>query len=283
MAVAALLLLAPAARAQKESGPPPNYVQLAPPDQAEGRAIVEGFRRQGIAGDYYLEFELQVLPRHGDGRVLHGRLWGSRNAAGPVSRVSVGATAEGVPSDEVRLLIQSGPDPRIWRWAGGAGAPAAPLPAGALFEPVAGTNLTAFDLQMPFLFWPEFLYEGVARMHGRPAHRFLFHPPAGAAPRDPAVTGVRAYLDTQYTAFVQAELIGEKDKVLKTLSILDLKKIGDQWIVKTVDCRDEATRDKTRFAVTAAALNQHFPPAVFDPAGLAEPAARPDGVLELKP
>ncbi len=283
MAVAVFSLFAPHARAQKEPAPPPNFVQLTPPDQAEGRAIVEEFRRQGIAGDYYLEFELQVLPRHGEGRVLHGRLWGSRNAAGPVSRVSVGATAGGVSSDGVRLLIQSGPDPRIWRQTGGVGAPAEPLPAGALFEPVAGTNLTAFDLQMPFLFWPDFLYEGVARMHGRPAHQFLFHRPAGMAPGGPDVTGVRAYLDTQYTAFVQAELIGEKGTVLKTLSILDLKKIGDQWIVKTVDCREEASRDKTRFAVTAAALNQHFPPAIFDPEGLAEPAARPDGVLELTP
>jgi hypothetical protein len=278
-----LCLLTPSAEAQKESRPPPNYLQLSPPDQAEGRAIVEGFRRQGIAGEYYLEFELQVLPRHGAEQVLHGRLWGSRNASGPVSRVSVWTAAVGPGSDEVRLLIQSGPKPQIWRWAEGSAAPVAPLAIEALFEPVAGTDLTAFDLQMPFLYWPEFAYEGLARMHGRPAHQFLFYPPADVAKRNPALRGVRAYLDTQYNALVQAELIGEDNHALKTLSLLDLKKIGDQWIVKSADCRNEATRNKTRLAFTAAALNQQFSKTLFDPASLAEPAAIPDGLVKIEP
>jgi hypothetical protein len=159
----------------------------------------------------------------------------------------------------------------------------APLGVEALFEPVAGTGLTAFDLQMPFLYWPEFVYEGLARMHGRPAHQFLFYPPADVARRNLALHGVRAYLDTQYTALVQVELIGENDLALKTLSILDLKKIGDQWIVKSVDCRDEPTRNKTRFAVTAAALNQRFSSKVFDPGDLAEPAAIPGELVKLTP
>ena len=173
--------------------------------------------------------------------------------------------------------------PQIWRWTEGSGAPAAPLGVEALFEPVAGTDLTAFDLQMPFLFWPEFVYEGLARMHGRPAHKFLFYPPADIAARNPALHGVRAYIDTQYTAFVQAELIGENDQAVKTLSILDLKKIGEQWIVKSVDCREEATRNKTRFSVTAAALDQHFSSAVFDPMNLAGPAIVPGELVKLTP
>ena len=148
---------------------------------------------------------------------------------------------------------------------------------------MAGTDLTAFDLQMPFLYWPEFVYEGLARMHGRPAHQFLFYPPANVAQRNPALRGVRAYLDTQSTALVQAELIGENDQALKSLSILDLKKIDDQWIVKSVDLREESTRNKTRFAVTAAALNQHFSPTVFEPTSLSAPAAIPDGLVNLTP
>jgi len=283
LALLTLSFLAPAAQAQKESRPPPNYAQLSPPDQAEGRAIVEAFRQQGIAGDYYLEFQLQVLPRHGAEQVLSGRLWGSRNAAGPVSRVSVSAFSADARSGEVRLLIQGGPMPQVWQWTEGSGAPVAPLGVGALFEPVAGTDLTAFDLQMPFLYWPEFVYEGLARMHGRPAHQFLFYPPADVAGRNPTLRGVRAYLDTQYTALVQVEMIGENDQALKTLSILDLKKIGDQWIVKSVDCRDESIRNKTRFAVTAAALNQRFSSMVFDPRSLAEPAVVPGELVKLTP
>ena len=274
--LAAACGLMPQVFAQKGERPPPSYVQLGKPDQAEGRKILEQFRQQGIAGEYFLEFVLRVLPRHGAERVLRGSLWGSRNAAGPISRVSV-RTAEVGAGSEVRLLVQSGASPALWRWSEGADGTTEPLGVAALFEPVAGTDLTPFDLQMPFLYWPDFLYEGLARMRGRPAHQFLFYPPADVRERNPTLTGIRAYLDTQYTALVQAALIGEGGRPLKTLSILDLKKIGDQWIVESIDLRDESTRNKTRFAVTGAALNQRFAAVVFDPAHLAEPAAVPTG------
>jgi hypothetical protein len=272
--MAALFSLAPHAHAQKGSQPPPNYVQFGEPDQKEGREVLEGFRQQGIAGDYYLEFELRVLPRHGSERVVAGRLWGSRNAAGPISRISVPATAaDGAP--EMRLLMQGGADPGLWRWIEGSGTTAEPAGVDALFEPISGTDLTAFDLQMPFLYWPGFVYEGLARVHGRPAHQFLFHPPADVTRKNPQLHGVRAYLDTQYGALVQAELIGEDNRPVKVLSLLDLKKVGDQWIPKTFDFRNETTRNKTRFAVTAAALNRTFPAAVLDPAHLPEAATAP--------
>ncbi|MFA5057648.1 MAG: outer membrane lipoprotein-sorting protein [Opitutaceae bacterium] len=270
----AVFLFPAPALAQRGQRPPPSYLQLEKPDQERGREILEQFRRQGIAGDYYFEFELQVLPRHGPERVLHGRLWGSRNASGPVSRVSILPAGSGRPG-ETRLLVQSGAAPALWRWNGEAGSPVLQSGAEALFDPVAGTDLTPFDLQMPFLYWPEFVYEGFARMRGRPAHQFLFYPPPEIAARRPALTGIRAYLDAQYTALVQVEFIDADNRIAKVLSILDLKKIGDQWIVKSIDLRDETTRNKTRFAVTAAALSQKFPAGIFQPANLAAPAAPP--------
>ena len=69
--------------------------------------------------------------------------------------------------------------------------------------------------------------------------------------------------------------------MLKTLSILDLKKIGDQWIVKSVDFRDETTRNKTRFAVTAAALNQNFPSALLTRRIWLKPAGTPGDLVIL--
>jgi hypothetical protein len=177
--------------------------------------------------------------------------------------------------------MQGGANPALWRWTKGTGAKAELVGIDALFEPVGGTDLTAFDLQMPFLYWPDAVYEGLARVHGRPAHQFLFYPPADVAQHNPLLRGVRTYLDTQYGALVQAELIGGDDRPLKVLSLLDLKKVGDQWIPKTVDFRNEATRNKTRFAVTAAALNQSFSAAVFDSAQLPEAAATPAELVKL--
>jgi hypothetical protein len=109
----------------------------------------------------------------------------------------------------------------------------------------------------------------------------LFYPPADITQHNPLLRGVRTYLDTQYGALVQAELIGGDDRPLKVLSLLDLKKVGDQWIPKTVDFRNEATHNKTRFAVTAAALNQTFPAVVFDPAHLPEAVTTPADLVRF--
>lgn len=267
--------------AQKGYRPPPEYLQFGKPDQEKGREVIEQFRRQGIAGDYYLDFELHVIPRHGKERILPGRMWGSRNAGGPISRVSV-RQPEPASAPETRLLVQSGAAPALWRWDTSAGPTIERLGIAALFEPVAGTDLTPFELQLPFLYWPDFAYEGLARMRGRPAHQFLFYPPPEVAAQLPALTGIRAFLDTQYTALVQAELIGENGRVKKIFNILDLKKIRDQWIVQSIDVRDEITRNKTRFIVTAAALNQKFSAAVFDPAHLGDPAGAPTGAELVK-
>jgi hypothetical protein len=279
LALAAISGLSLPVRAQSPYRPPPSYLQFGKPDQEQGRQILQQFREQGIRGDYYLEFELRVMPRRGDERVLRGALWGSRTAAGPITRVSIRPGAVGAP--ELRLLVQGGPAPALWRWHGETGAAAERLGVGDLFTPVAGTDLTPFDLQMPFLYWPDFVYEGLARVAGRPAHQFLLYPPADVTAQHPELTGVRVYLDTQYVALVEAELIGAGGKALKAVNLLDLKKVGDQWLVKSVDLRDETTREKTRFTVTAAALNQHFAPAVFTAAGLSEPAPVPAGLDRL--
>jgi hypothetical protein len=258
--------------------PPARYIQFGEPNQAEGRKILEGFRQQGISGDYYLEFNLRVLPRRGETRVVTGgRLWGSRNDQGPVSRVELPA-GEGMAAQ--RLLVQNGPQGAVWV-APVTGISTAPgvLDPTALFAPLAGTDLTAFDLQMPFIYWGDFVFEGMAPVRGRPAHVFLLYPPDDIAARKPELFGVRVYLDTQFGALVQAQQIGVEERVLKSITVLDFKKVDDQWMVKTIDVRDESTRNKTQFLVIGAALGLDFSGVLFEPANLAEaitppPAAR---------
>jgi hypothetical protein len=254
--------------------PPARYVQFGAPDQAEGRKILENFRQLGLSGDYYLEFNLRVLPRRGDTRVVTGgRLWGSRNETGPISRVELPALAD---TPARRLLVQNGAQGSVWSSdATGGFTPGPGLKPAALFEPLAGTGLSAFDLQMPYLYWNDFIFEGLAPVRGRPAHVFLLYPPDDIAALRPDLTGVRVYLDTQFGALVQSQLIGEGERVLKTLSVLDLKKIDDQWMVKTIDLRDEVTRDKTQFVITGAALGLDFSAVLFEPESLAAPVTPP--------
>lgn len=236
-------------------------------DQAEGARILGEFRQAGIAGDYWLAFELRVMPRKGAERTVTGVMRGTRGTSGPISRLEVGTE---------RWLIESGPQAAAWKLnPDGQVGELSPNESG---QALAGTGVTVFDLQMPFLYWREFTYEGEARVRGRPTHSFILYPPAGGPPPVPGLTGVRVLIDTQFQAMVQAELLGAKNAVEKTISLLDLKKVGDQWILKSLDVRDARTRDKTRFTVTAAALDLSWPAQTFFSASLGdEPPPVPAG------
>ena len=252
--------------AERRIRPEPRYAFTGSADPVEGRRILAEFRQLGLAGDYALDFSLRVMPRRGDERTVTGRLYGTRNEAGPLSLVEFPPATEGAR----RILVQNGPQSAVWTVARD-GADAVAVGAAQLFAPLAGTDLTAFDLQMPFLFWPDNVFEGVVSVRGRPAHRFLAYPPAEIAAARPALAGVRFYLDTQFNALVQAEELGPEETPVKTISVIDLKRTQDQWIVRTIDLRDEATRNKTRFRITGAALNLQLPHVVFSPAHLPVP------------
>ncbi|HLP07379.1 MAG TPA: outer membrane lipoprotein-sorting protein [Opitutaceae bacterium] len=254
------------ATAQSRVRPEPRYAFTGSADQNEGRRILGEFRRLGLAGDYALDFTLRVMPRRGDERIVAGRLYGTRNDTGPLTLVEFPAGTEGAR----RVLVQNGPQSSVWT-VPADNVDAVAVGAAQLFAPLGGTDLTAFDLQMPFLFWDDVVFEGVVSMRGRPAHRFLAYPPAEIAAARPGLAGVRFYLDTQFSALVEAEILGPDQTPVKTISVLDLKRTQDQWIVRTIDLRDEATRNKTRFRVNAAALSLSLPRIVFTPAHLPLP------------
>ena len=253
--------------------------QIGKPDEAGARELVERFRAAGITGDYYLEFELQALPRRGEARTYRGRLWGSRNEQGAITRIQL-LDASG---QNVRWLLQNGSTPGVWSFRAGQ---VVALPDKAALAPlIEGVELSAFDLLMPYLYWPDFQLTRIERVRGRPAHAFVFRPPAAFGQIHPEVSEVRAFLDTQFNALMQAERLGANGQVLATFALGELKKIGEQWMLKSVDLRNETTRDKTRFLVTAAALNLEFAPALFEPARLNDdvPAPRSDRLVRLDP
>lgn len=240
-------------------------------------------RNAGPGGDYYLEFELRVLPRRGDEHRIPGRLWGTRNVDGPMTRLALNVSPEsgGATGKETRLLVQGGPRPSAWSWPSGDAETAIAMDNAALFEPLAGTDLSAFDLQMPFLYWSDFVYEGKTRLYDRPADTFLLYPPASIAAQRPELAAMRVYLDPQYHALMQAEQLGENERVLKSMRMVELKKIGDQWMVKAVELRDEKTRNKTRFVVTSAGLNRDFSNALFEPGNLSSGFKAPSSLTPL--
>jgi hypothetical protein len=221
-------------------------------NQEDGARILADFQAAGIAGDYWLSFELRVMPRKGAERSVTGTLLGARGPGGPLSRLTV-------PGE--RWLIESGPQPSAWLAAGEA-APRL-LAAGEAGQAVAGTDVTVFDLQMPFRYWSDFKYEGQAVMRSRPTHSFVLRPPSGQPVPVAGLTAVRIFVDVGGGGLVQAEELGAGGAVMKTITLLDLKKVGEQWMMKAIDVRDHRTRNKTRFSVTAAALGLNLPFSTF--------------------
>lgn len=254
---------------------PPELAQVGRPGDVEAARILEQFRQAGLAGNFYLAIELRALPRRGEERVFPGRLWGGREASGPAFRLEIEDGRGGAH----RLILRNGVEGGVWRWAGGAVEQLAPAAAVAPLFP--GVEVSPFDLQMPFLYWPEAQLEKLARAFGRPAYSYLFKAPAGFLEQGGGFAAARAYLDTQFNALMQTELVAANGGVLKTFYLVSLKKVGEQYVPRQADYRNELTRDKTRFQVTGAALNLALPAGAFSPASLAEPWAPPAAALVL--
>jgi hypothetical protein len=256
---------------------PPELSQLGRPDDAEAAAILERFRSAGLAGDFYLEFQLRTLPRRGEEQIYSGRLWGGRRSGASVFRVEVEDSTRKVR----RFLLRNGAAPRAWRWEEGR---VVSLDGRTVLEPlIPGTDISAFDLQMPFLFWPGATLERITRVWGRPANAFVFRAPEVIGDGAGAIAAARAYLDTQFNALMQTELLNPAGRILKTYYLVSLKKVQDQHIPRQADYRNEFTRDKTRLEVTAAFLNAAWPAAILEPEGLGEPAPVPSQATRLAP
>jgi hypothetical protein len=240
------------------------------PNQAGGAAFLDHFRKSIYAEPVYIGFELREMPRRGGERLYHGRLWGARNAGGPVARFELDA-AEGAPAHHI--LVQGGPDSALW--VCDPPGPARRSETALMAPLIPGLQMTPFDLQMPYLYWLDAALTGERRIRGRPAYVFAFTPPGDFAAGNPGIGSVRVYLDTQYDALMQSEIVGANGRVAKTLSLLELRKVGDRWLPRDLDVRDDATRDKTRLSVTAIAIGISVDPATFDPDHLAGAASAP--------
>ena len=247
-----------------------THALAAPTEGADAAAALDSFRRSVYAEPVYIEFELREMPRRGDEHVFHGRLWGIRNERGPVARFELNGPKGTIAR---AILLQGGPDPSIWvsDTHGGGYRDEKVL----MMPLVPGADMTPFDVQMPYLYWLDVDFTGGARIRGRPAYAYVFAPPAEFAAAAPGVKSVKAYLDTQYDALMQAEVTGADGRVAKTLTLLELKKVGDRWIPRDFDVRNEVTRDKTRLSVTGVAIGIAVDPSAFNPARLGVAAGPP--------
>jgi hypothetical protein len=239
-------------------------------DPQEAAETLRQLRDAGVPGQCYLEFELHALPRRGDERVYRGRLWTSRAGGALTLRVALESDAGGTR----RFLIRNGPQPQVWQWNG---AQVVAMPPSEWGHPLLPeVELSAFDLLMPFLFWPEAVYQGTERVRGREAKTFVFNAPAGGeAPAE--IGAARVYLDAQVNALLQYDVLDRSARVTRTFSLVSLKRLDAMVMPKVLEFRNERSRDKARLQFTAAILGVDLAPGLFVPEVLAEDVAAPAG------
>lgn len=271
-----LALGAGVCEAQPRRRPPSkSYAPIGLPDQAEGRRILEASRQIGFGDSFFLEFELRLLPRRGPEVRMPGRWMGMNTVSGPITRIEI------LPKDATPeiWLVDGGTASQVWRRGDDGRATVVDDPT----VMIASSQVSAVDLQTPYMRWTEFTYEGMLRRLQRPTHVFLLYPPEAQAGRYPGVGGVRAFIDTEYNALTQVQWVDEDGVPLKTITAGSVRKVPDtdRWIVTVLDVRDEKSRNKTRLVISAAALDLPLAGELFLPAGELHPAAidLPPGAL----
>ncbi len=238
-------------------------------DPAEGAKRMASFRAQRLEGDFCFKFQLEHKPRRERTVRYHGIMYGSWNERGPVSRFKLypekmgkDAPAENSP---IELIVQNGIAPEVWIRRQ-ASEPFILIEDGALFEPVFnGVLYTPFDLQMPFVFWNDYAYEGPSRVLSRIGQRFLMQPPVDSLAAQNGITAVRIALDDAYYALLQVEVLGEASVARSSFTVSSLKKVQGQYIVKEIELKNLQSKDATDFKVKAASVGLIFDAAVFDP------------------
>ena len=228
---------------------------------------MEIFRSLRLDGDFIFRFELIHKPRFGRNIRYEGTMWGAWNEIGPITRIQLtpGEDEDG-ETGVLEFIVQNGAEPTIWRRSDEASAFERVTGEG-IFEPVLpGLVYTPFDLQMPFIYWAEFEYEGPLRIGSRVAQQFRMLPPSGSASEARGIRAVRIAIDDTYNALLRVEVLGGSDEVVLTdFNIESFKKVQNQHIVKRVSIFDEASRDRTTFDVRSASVGLTLDPIVFDP------------------
>ena len=229
-------------------------------DAEEGAQRLAAFRRQRLEGDFCFEFELAHKPRRGRTIPYKGIMWGSWNESGPITRFRVSSArpkdGESVDSSqEVELIIQNGVTPQAWIRRND-GSDFTLIEGEALFEPIMpGLLYSPFDLQMPFVYWKDFTYEGPTLVGvTRVAQQFLMQPPVTSACAEQGISGVRVGLDDTYNALWRIEVMNAESEVASRFAVESFKKIQEQYIVKRITLTDYTSRDRTTFEVKAASV-----------------------------
>lgn len=269
-AAAGLFYICASVHAQRAGGERPSRF-MDRIDAEEGAEKLAAFRNQRMAGDFYFEFQLEHKPRRARTVRYDGMLWGTWNASGPLSRFAIypeagGGKADNESAEPVELIVQNGREPQAWIRRSGE-SDFQLIQGAELFEPILpGLAYAPFDLQMPFVYWEAFEYEGpTLAMGSRVAQQFLMLPPTDSASAQRGISGVRIGLDDTYDALLTIEVLDADGDEESRFAVESVKKLQGQYIVKRITLTDYPSKDRTTFKVDSASVGLSWDRNLFEP------------------
>lgn len=226
---------------------------VRPIDQQEARERLQEMQRLRPAGLNSVEFSIEHHPRRSPTRRFAGQLWLAGEADSVAARVR---WQEGSETPLFDTLLRIGADPEVWWWGGAdTGVVRA---TERLFEPVvSGSDLLFFDLLNPWFFWDGMEYIGSKRLSGSPLHLFEVVPPPRYREglKRLGVASLIIGMDPRFNAPVRVEYVDAEGGVLRLLEVRRVRRVGEQWVVRTVEVVDQSSRSRTQFHVGAVALD----------------------------
>ena len=219
----------------------------------------------GFHQGYAFRFRFRHMPRRGKEFFRTGTIYGL--AIGhSLSRLDLDSVSGN--KSNINYLFQSSNKPKVWFCSKNNDSKL--LSNKELFDPIIdGMNHSPFDILMPFIFW-ESKYLKSGKVAGRPSHIYSFSSPEWVNEIHSDFNRVTLALDASYQAPLKIETFSKLGVPRKTLILNSLKKISDQWIVKSIDCKNNLSRSNTRFEVLSVALNLDLDEAIFTPHGILE-------------
>ena len=237
-------------------------------DAVEAARFIRDFRNVRLDSDFVFDFQIKHIPARGRPDIYGGLLAGSWNATGPVQRMDL-VDSKNADDSLPSWLLRSGATAEIYR------KETKPLSDALMWSPLTSEKMatdflikdvpvTAFDLQLPFIYWDTFTWLKGERVLGRPAHIFEMKPPAPVELPSGTIGTVRLFVDIDFKALLRAEYFDTSGNLIRQIKVLSFKEVSGQWIPKAIDFIDEGSREKVRFEVKGAALGLKLSEELFD-------------------
>ncbi len=218
------------------------------------------FSQSVQAKTFVFDFKLTHYPRQAEEMEYFGTMYGREISGQTLIRLTLKG---GGKTCDYLFLRDGANNICAYKFADNA---LAKIPESALNSPIkSGLIYTYFDILTPYKFWEGEYIEPVRI--GQAAYLFL-----AKSPKKGVLPDVKIALSREFNHPVLTQILDESGIVQRSFTLGSVKKIGDYWIMKNAEIRDEISRDRDKFSIIRAALNENLDDSIFKPENLGKEA-----------